>query len=455
MKPIFEKYSVLTVLFLLEVSCLCAADNPAVIPTNRDGNRHKSIVARMEQGNVDLLMVGDSITHNWEGPGQEVWNEYYGKRKALNFGIGGDQTQHVLWRLEHSPLEKISPKLAVVMIGTNNIGRPDRCSPEQTLEGIVKIIDVMKIRLPKTKILLLEIFPRDEKPDSERRVKINIINEGLRKIYQNDQVPNVTLYSIGTFFLDKDEVLSKDIMPDFLHPNENGYRIWANAIEAIVAEAVDPLPREAIGVSKPDKWWIDRFNEKNEILKKGNVDILAIGDSITHFWENRGQEYWKQYFSDLNIINLGISGDRTENVIWRLEHYDFSKVDPRLAILLIGVNNAAHSDAPKDIALGKRKICEILHAKFPKMKIIVLHIFPWGGKNEPQKQERVNAVNNLLPFYLRDLFYVTKMDIGHLFIDKQGNIPNKLMPDYCHPNAEGYNRWGKALNDIIRTELAP
>lgn len=450
-----KKDLLLIVLFLMSAALLRADGNPATTPANRDGKRHQSMVARMNKGNVDLLMVGDSITHNWESNGKEVWEEFYGKRNAMNFGIGGDQTQHVLWRLENSPLEKIAPKLAVVMIGTNNIGRPDRCTPEQIIEGIVKIIDVMKTRLPKTKILLLEIFPRDKNPDSERRIKINTINKALREIYGNERVANVKLYSINTFFLDKDRVLPEDLMPDFLHPNAKGYRIWAKTIEPIVADLLGPLPQEAVGSPKNDQWWMNRFNSKNDVLKKGDADVLAIGDSITHFWETQGQEIWKKYFGDLKAVNLGISGDRTENVIWRLEHYDFSKVNPKLAIVLIGVNNAAQSGRPENIAMGNRKICEILHEKFPKMKILVLNIFPWGDKNDKQKHEKIAAINHLLPFYLRDLYYVTQMDISHLFKDSEGNILPKVMPDFCHPSKEGYERWARALNDIIQTEIAP
>ena len=102
-----------------------AQENDAIKPVPRDANwmkRHDSFNARIKQGNVDLLFIGDSITQGWEGAGKAAWSEKYGKRNAVNLGIGGDRTQHVLWRLDNGNIDGIKPKLAVLMIGTNNSG---------------------------------------------------------------------------------------------------------------------------------------------------------------------------------------------------------------------------------------------------------------------------------------------------------------------------------------------
>src|SRR5215208_5033324 len=97
--------------------------NDAVVPAPRAGTwmaRHESFNERVKKGNVDLLYIGDSITQGWEGAGKNVWEDFYGKRNAVNLGIGGDRTQHVLWRLDNGNIDGINPKLAVLMIGTNN-----------------------------------------------------------------------------------------------------------------------------------------------------------------------------------------------------------------------------------------------------------------------------------------------------------------------------------------------
>src|SRR5207237_9355722 len=134
--------------------------NPATTLMNRDIPRHKQFLAIAKKGGVDVLFLGDSITHGWEG--QKAWKEYFEPLKAANFGIGGDQTGHVLWRLtEGKELEGISPKVAVLMIGTNNSGRD---SAEQIAEGITLIVKTIQEKSPKTKVLLLGVFPRAEKP---------------------------------------------------------------------------------------------------------------------------------------------------------------------------------------------------------------------------------------------------------------------------------------------------
>ncbi|MBQ1338252.1 MAG: hypothetical protein IIY32_08020, partial [Thermoguttaceae bacterium] len=219
----------------------------------------------MAQGDVDVLWVGDSITHRWEKAGQKVWENYYGSRKAMNFGIGGDRTSQVLWRLENSPMDKISPKLSIVMIGTNNLGhkKPNSqerfSSPQETVEGIQAIVNKLKDLYPETKILLLEVFPRGAQPDDPLRLLVNETNEGLRKIYANGAIDRVTLYSLNDLFLTKDGVLEPDVMPDYLHPSEKGYEIWAKAIEPLIADALNESPEECQPAAVDVEWWTERF----------------------------------------------------------------------------------------------------------------------------------------------------------------------------------------------------
>lgn len=190
--------------------------------------RHEKINALVKQTrNADLIFVGDSITQRWEGAGADVWKQYYGSRKALNLGIDGDQTQHVLWRLQNGNLDGISPKLAVVMIGTNNAGGP----AEQTASGIKSIIDELRARLPKTKILLLALFPRGADATDPARQKNATVNAIIRKL---DDGQAVLYFDINDRFLGPDGALSKEMMPDLLHPNSKGYAAWAEAIEPVV-----------------------------------------------------------------------------------------------------------------------------------------------------------------------------------------------------------------------------
>ena len=216
----------------------CAAEvktHSAVTPVPReDGGwrqRHESFNARVAQGNVDLIFIGDSITHAWESSGKDVWAKYYAKRNALNLGISGDRTQHVLWRLDHGNVDGISPKAAVLMIGTNN-SNGDDYTAEEISDGITAIEHRLRSRLPKTKILILGIFPRSPKPCPQRD-KNAAASEIASRLADSKMIHYM---DIGAHFLQPDGTLTKEIMPDYLHLTPLGYQIWAIAIEGKLRE---------------------------------------------------------------------------------------------------------------------------------------------------------------------------------------------------------------------------
>ncbi len=203
--------------------------NTAIIPVPRTGastNRQAQVLQRAKDapGEYDIEFIGDSITQGWEGGGKNVWAEYYGKRKVVNFGVGGDRTQHVLWRFEQGQLDGIKAKVAVVMIGTNNSGNDPE---EDILAGVTAIVKQIRDRQPSIKILLLGIFPRT-KTFSIQRGKNLQVNQALARL---DDGKNVFYLDIGSQLIENDGTISKDVMPDALHPNEAGYKIWAAAME--------------------------------------------------------------------------------------------------------------------------------------------------------------------------------------------------------------------------------
>jgi lysophospholipase L1-like esterase len=185
---------------------------------------HEKFLDRTKTGDIDLLFLGDSITQGWGGGGKAVWERFYGPRKAANFGIGGDRTQHVLWRLDHGEVDGIHPKVAVLMIGTNNLGSNP---PDEIADGVIAIVKKLREKLPETKVLLLGVCPRDDNP-SARRDRIKTINDRIAKL---DDDKMVEYLDIGKYFLNDDGTISKDVMPDFLHLSSRGYRIWADAME--------------------------------------------------------------------------------------------------------------------------------------------------------------------------------------------------------------------------------
>ena len=210
------------------------ADAPATVrPVPREGgwmDRHNSFNERVKKGDVDLLLIGDSITQGWEGAGKDAWAKHYGPRKAVNLGIGGDQTQHVLWRLENGNIDGITPKLAVLMIGTNNSGSAS--TAEEIAAGIEAIVKKLRSDLPETKVLILAIFPRGEKPNPQREKNAKA-SEIASKLADDKMV---YFLDIGPKFMTEDGTLTREIMPDFLHLSPQGYTIWAESIEPTVAQ---------------------------------------------------------------------------------------------------------------------------------------------------------------------------------------------------------------------------
>lgn len=206
----------------------------AVTPVARADNkgwmdRHESFNARAKKGEVDVIFIGDSITQGWEGEGKASWEKHFAPKKAMNLGIGGDRTQHVLWRLENGNLEGLDPKVAVIMIGTNNY--KDN-SAEEIADGIVAIVETLRAERPKMGILLLAIFPRDEKP-SENRAKLAEASRRASGSVADGK--RVRYLDIGMVFLKPDGTIPADIMPDFLHLTPAGYELWANAIDGELA----------------------------------------------------------------------------------------------------------------------------------------------------------------------------------------------------------------------------
>jgi lysophospholipase L1-like esterase len=252
--------------------------NPATVKLNRDIARHKEFLKRIEQTNGagDVIFLGDSITHGWEG--QKAWNEHFGAFKPVNLGIGGDQTGHVLWRItDGHELARLNPKAAVIMIGTNNTGGH---SAPQIAGGVKAIVEELKHQKEGIKILVLGVFPRGNGSDAERTVEqiaagVAPINEELRnpqpdakrlnvlvqKLQQQkgtipaaklnkkigeinailakfDDGKTVFYRDIGNAFLDQNGGLSSEIMPDYLHLSARGYDIWGQAIKGDIEKLV-------------------------------------------------------------------------------------------------------------------------------------------------------------------------------------------------------------------------
>src|SRR5688500_5949691 len=162
-------------------------ENPAEPKPKDQGNfikRHEGFLADIKamNGDVNLAFFGDSITDAWRGKAaQPTWEKHFKPLKAINFGIGGDRTQHVLWRMQNGELDGYKARVIVVMIGTNNLGQNKK--NEDIAAGITKVVEEARKRQPDAKVLLLGVFPRSEKPDHQHRARIKEINSTIAKLH--------------------------------------------------------------------------------------------------------------------------------------------------------------------------------------------------------------------------------------------------------------------------------
>ena len=201
--------------------------------TEKDLDRHLVFLERKDRliktGGTELVFVGDSITDWWRNdPQREIFEDYFGRFRPYNIGIAGDETQHVLWRIDHGELDGLAPKLVVLMIGTNNLANAGKMSAAETADGVAAVVEAIRRKLPNSKILLLSIFPRANRSDDPLRLAVNATNRIIAGLQDRK---TVFYLDVGSRFLNADGTLSGTLMPDYLHPNARGYQLWADAIK--------------------------------------------------------------------------------------------------------------------------------------------------------------------------------------------------------------------------------
>lgn len=294
----------------------------AVSPAPRGDDWWKGRAERLNQSvketpDTELLFIGDSITQGWEGAGARTWQERYAPRKAVNLGIGGDRTQHVLWRLDNGNLEGIHPKAAVVMIGTNNSNGIDNTAG-QIIDGVTAIVQRLRSALPDTRVLLLGIFPRGENIN-EQRGKILQINQVLAKLDDGDHVHYL---DIGHHFVTSQGLIPQDIMPDFLHLSEKGYQLWADAIAPKLNELLGGEGGRQQASAFAGKWTFTIRGPNDEDVDMP-LELNVAGATVTGRI-GRGADGWLPIDDgkvDGETLHFSVTRDRPEggNMVYRLQ----------------------------------------------------------------------------------------------------------------------------------------
>jgi lysophospholipase L1-like esterase len=227
---------------------------------------------------------------------------------------------------------------------------------------------------------------------------------------------------------------------------------------ALLTGAETPANTAIVPVPKLEQDGYDWYARHEAVLKAiqgADPEVVMIGDSITHFWggdppgPNHGAESWKAAFGDRHVVNLGFGWDRTQNVLWRLDHGEFAGLHPHWAVLMIGTNNLtgtahARENTPAEIVAGISAISLQISTISPRTRIVHMAVLPRGRKADDPFRPKIAEVNRLLAAYAAQERHAF-IDIGAQLVDGAGTIPAELMGDACHPTDKGYALWAAAL----------
>lgn len=446
----------------------------------------KSLV---EAGGSKVVFLGDSSVHFFEmggsGSGKTVWDRYWAGEpyKALNLGFSADCTENLLWRItEGGELDGYEAKAIVLEIGTNNTGyRSDPAG--DTVIGVKRILEVIREKQPNAVTILCAILPRGERPDNPMRIRNAIVNRELQKYADGRKV---VWCDFSDRLLLADGTLPSEVMPDFHHLREEGYMVWTAAVmpyvNAILKGETAPLAstypsalcaaafgggkneatRAVTRIAQPSwrgaDWWGDRFmrNRKAVRDRKGRIDIVFAGDSITHFWEDYGGKEYAALTNRYSILNLGYGGDQTQNLLWRFRHGELDGYRAKAAMIMIGTNNNGIGGYnPEHTAEGVKACLDVLREKQPQAKVFLMGYLPRAvgtADGDPDKDGGANGRNRITGERLRSLAdgkRIVYVDLYEKFL-VDGKIPKSLMGDYIHPTEKGYAIWRESIEEEFR-----
>ncbi|MGC4015759.1 MAG: GDSL-type esterase/lipase family protein [Luteolibacter sp.] len=455
---------------LAGVSMAVAAGPDPIIQQPGTEARHEVKATAARADNHELVFIGDAAIAALEtGPFREVWDRFFDARHPLDLGYEGSRTTNILWNLRHGELDGQSPKAVVLLTGGDD-SADSTCTPAQIADGVAAIVHLIQEKCPETKVLLLRAFPRvdsDEDEAAHKRAETDLrAGELVAKLADDEKV----------FFLDSNHVFYKldgSIDPAFLpesgRPTPEGMMEVAREMEPLLASLLGEHPKEPLSsntaivpVSKLEKDGYDWWERHRAILKLADdlkPEIVLIGDSITHFWDGapqsdqmkpRGPQSFEQTFSGKRVINLGYGWDRTQNVLWRLDHSELDGIHAQWVVINIGSNNFAETpnarvNTPAEIADGIREIVLRVRAKSPGSKIVITGVFPFGRDPDASKRDPVNELNKLLADTYQDVPGIRFIDVNSELLQPDGTLSAEIMPDGVHPAEKGYKIWGEAL----------
>ena len=450
------------------------AANSAIVPVQQPGSqeRHAAKLKLVQSHKYDLILLGDSITHNLETPAfKSVWETHFAPRNALDIGTSGARTENNLWSLDNGLLDGQSPKVITLMIGTNNVDEknyPVRHSVGQLVEGTRALVAKLRQKCPEAKILLIKPFlgSYDGTAPTSHRMILERSGAELGKLADGE---HVFLADFNHLFLSPDGSINRELMPDCLHPSPKGAELWAQAMEPLLSQLMgdkilgeQPANSALIPKTKLEEDSYDWFARHAEILKIKNEvrpDIVLIGDSITHFWGGlpkshaNGPKAWDELFGQRRVLNLGFGWDRFQNMLWRLDAGELDGLTPRLVVINAGTNNSsetknARANTAPEIAEGLAALVQRVRAKCPQARILVMGILPREELASHPRRVLLDAANAAIEAWAKE-HKVDFLKLNDKFLDAEGKLSRELCSDLCHPTEKGYRIWAEGLKPFL------
>ncbi len=457
-------------------------NSAAVAVAGKNIKRHQEKLVLVAAKKYDLIMIGNSITHNFEKPAyQAVWNQFFLPRNALNLGFSGYRTENLIWNIENGELEGQSPKVVVLEIGTNNVDEknyPVRHTAAQLAGGITSIVKLLRLKLPETKIIILRCFPGcygGPKPTSHRAI-LERASDIVSKLADEK---NVFYCDVNHVFLNMDGSINHHQLQDWLHPSPDGAKSWAQAMEPLLSQLMGDQSLDTATIKNTAtfpvpvleknsyNWW-GRHKEVLEVKDKLDPEIILIGNSITHLWGGshprltyadgsiripNGPQSWESVFSNHRVLNLGFGWDRTQNVLWRLDHGEIDGLHPKVVLIDIGTNNTSETafariNTVDEIIEGIKAVCLRVRSKIPGTKIILMAIFPREKEPLNPRRKMISEINLELNKFAKEN-QITIVDIGDNMLSKVGYFLPGMMLDYTHPSEKGYQVWADGIRSLI------
>jgi lysophospholipase L1-like esterase len=447
---------------------LPAGTPEALFPAPRTDTNFFNHIVQARSQQTDMVLDGDSITDYWQSTGRPVFDKYFAPRHAIDFGMSGNHTESVLWRVDHGQLDTLHPKLAMILIGVNNSGSP----VEETAAGIIKVVEAYRAKCPDTHILLLAIFPHGRLPSDPMREITRRTNALVAKL---DDGTHVTFLDIGDKFLQPDGTIAPEVMPDALHPGLKGYQIWADAVEPVVEKycpmptanapaptIVAPSAAEVAASVPPQRWpfsmtpppgtfstvfptypfgWFGQFQQDLDRLKQGPYDLVFDGDTYMGNW-NVGPLTQQPRFAGIKPLNLAMYADRVQNVLWRVQHGSLDGQDPKIIVLQIGASN--FNEDVKEVVGGTKLLLDEYKKRCPSAHILLFGLFPRRDPNTKAWNDQLNASYVTLADDR-----VTYLDIGPKLLQPDGTLSPDLVRNDEALTDKGYALWTDAIQPAI------